>query len=268
MVIDDVWSIRGWEAIRSVLPENNLDSRIIVTTRMETVANVCSAETDAGHFIHQMEALNLNDSKKLLLSRVFGSNNFSYPSDLEDIMDKILRKCGGLPLAIISIASVLASYRLSAGKDMWETIYKSIGYQMESNPTRTIAGYSGGYSWLFRTLNPTLDGMRHIVSLSYDYLPHELKSCMMYLSIFPEDYVIRKDRLLHRWIAEGLIPEKRGLTMLEVAQSFFDELLRRNMILSLKDYADIIGPVYEGGNKESCQVHDIVLEVMVSCDRD
>lgn len=189
-MVDDVWSIRGWEAIRVALPENNCGSRIIVTTRIQTVANACSPGTDTGHFIHQMEALNHIDSKKLLISRVFGCENASYPKELEHVMDNILRKCGGLPLAIVSIASVLVGYTSSGGKGMWETIHRSIGYQMERNPT--------------------LEGMRHIVSLSYDHLPHELKSCMMYLSIFPEDYVIRKERLLHRWIAEGLIPEKRG----------------------------------------------------------
>ncbi|CAN6373073.1 unnamed protein product [Urochloa humidicola] len=183
-----------------------------------------------------MEPLALEDSKKLFLSRVLGTTNASYPDELEDVMDNILKKCGGLPLAIVSIASVLAGWTSSGNIDKWETICKSIGFQMESNPT--------------------LEGMKHIVTLSYNHLPHELKSCMMYLSIFPEDYEIKKNRLLHRWIAEGLVMEKRGLTQLEVAESYFDELWSRNMIEPASFHSD--------GRMESCRVHDMLLEVMVS----
>jgi hypothetical protein len=111
-------------------------------------------------------------------------------------------------------------------------------------------------------MHPTLEGMSRILTLSYNHLPHELKSCMMYLSIFPEDYPIRKDRLLHRWIAEGLVAEKRGLTMLEVAESYFDELLSRNMIFSV--HGEQTGPFEYDGKMECCQVHDMLLEVMVS----
>jgi disease resistance protein RPM1 len=185
-----------------------------------------------------MEPLKFEDSKKLFLSRVFGSMDASYPKEFEDVMGDILKKCGGLPLAVVSIASVLARYKSSGSKDMWDTVCKSIGSHMESHPS--------------------LEGMKHIVTLSYNHLPHELKGCMMYLSIFPEDYVIRKDRLLTRWIAEGLVHRKRGLTTWEVAESYLDELLSRNMI---GDAGYLEGYAW---NEQTYHVHDMLLEVMVS----
>ncbi|TVU11086.1 hypothetical protein EJB05_44649, partial [Eragrostis curvula] len=236
IVIDDVWTIRAWEAVRSKLPENNCGSRIIVTTRIETVATACSSGSTNSYYMHRMRPLKPHDSEKLFLSRAFGSMSTPCPEELRDVMDDILKKCGGLPLAVVSIASVLAGYKSSGSKEKWETICKSIGSQMESNPT--------------------LEGMKHIVRLGYDHLPHELKGCMMYLSIFPEDYAIDKYRLLCRWIAEGLVREKRGLTSMEVAESYLEELVSRNMIQLRDDF----GYFWKA---ESCWVHDMLLEVMI-----
>ncbi|XP_062186539.1 disease resistance protein Pik-2-like [Phragmites australis] len=237
IVVDDVWTIRSWEAIQSVLPRNKCDSRIIVTTRIKGVAKACSSGSVSGCYVHHMEPLKLEDSKKLFLSRAFGSESASYPDDLKYVMDSILKKCGGLPLAVVSIASVLVGYRSSGSKDKWDTICKSIGSQMENNPS--------------------LEGMRQIVVLSYNHLPHHLKGCMMYFSIFPEDYEVDKYRLLCRWIVEGLILEKRGLTLMEVAESYLDELVSRNMIELRVDFTYY-------WKVESCRVHDMLLEVMVS----
>ncbi|TVU41712.1 hypothetical protein EJB05_15256, partial [Eragrostis curvula] len=129
------------------------------------------------------------------------------------------------------------SFKSPGQTDKWHTICKSIGSQMESNPT--------------------LEGMRHIVTLSFNHLPHELKGCMMYFSIFPEDYAIKKGRLLNRWIAEGLVSKQRGLTMIEAAESYLDELLSRNMIE--EDRSDLLET-----NVRSYRVHDMLLEVMMS----
>ncbi|XP_066393733.1 disease resistance protein Pik-2-like isoform X1 [Miscanthus floridulus] len=238
IVIDDVWTVRTWEAIQSKLPENNKGSRVIVTTRIETVANACSHDSASGHCIHKMQPLKLEDSKKLFVSRVFGSLDVAYPKEFEDVMSDILKKCGGLPLAIISIASVLVGYKSPGGKDKWDRVCKSLGSQME--------------------IHPTLEGMKHIVTLSYNHLPHELKGCMMYFSIFPEDYVIRKGRLLNRWMAEGLVHQKRGLTTWEVAESYLDELLSRNMI---EEAGHLGGYAWR---EQTYRVHDMLLEVMVS----
>ncbi|KAI4988465.1 hypothetical protein ZWY2020_030095 [Hordeum vulgare] len=219
ILIDDVWSTSAWDSIQSRLPSNNMGSRIIVTTRTNTLAKATSNACD--YYIHRMEVLDRVESKQLFMSKTFGSmSEDSFPDDLKDDMEVILKKCGGLPLAIISIASLLSSYNNSERKKMWEIVGRSIGSQMESNPT--------------------LEGMRQILTLSYDHLPHHLKDCMMYLCIFPDDYVIYKDRLLKRWIAEG-------------------ELMSRSMI----DQASDIITTYQW-REQTCPVHDIMLEVMVS----
>ncbi|XBI07646.1 hypothetical protein VPH35_135517 [Triticum aestivum] len=237
IVIDDVWTVAAWDAIHSKLPENKCGSRIIVTTRIETVAKECSDPSVGDYCIYRIQPLNPEYSRKLFLSRAFGSMDAPCHEGLADTMEDILKKCAGLPLAIVSIASLLASYKYPERKDMWETVCKSIGSQMESNPT--------------------LEGMSQILTLSFNHLPYHIKCCMMYLSLFPEDYEINKNRLLYRWIAEGLIEEKRGLTLLEVAESYFDELMSRSMI----DPASSIG---FDGRREACRVHDMMLEVMVS----
>lgn len=69
-MVDDIWTIRAWEAIQSVLCDNNRGSRIIVTTRIEAVAKACSPAI-GGHHIHHTQPLEFEDSKKLFLSRTF-----------------------------------------------------------------------------------------------------------------------------------------------------------------------------------------------------
>ncbi|VAI93719.1 unnamed protein product [Triticum turgidum subsp. durum] len=235
IVIDDVWTIAAWDAIQAKLPENHRGSRIMVTTRIAAVAKACSNKSD---YIYPIQPLNSENSERLFLSRAFGSMDASCPDRLKKAMDDILRKCGGLPLAIVSIASLLANYKSSESKDMWERVSKSIGSHMEGHPS--------------------LEGMKRIITLSYNHLPYDLRRCMMYLSIFPEDSVVNKNRLLNKWIAEGLIAEMRGLTLLEVAQAYYDELISRSMIVQGP------GESNNEGNGETCRVHDMMLEVMVS----
>uniref|UniRef100_R7W754 Disease resistance protein RPM1 n=1 Tax=Aegilops tauschii TaxID=37682 RepID=R7W754_AEGTA len=238
ILIDDVWRLPAWEAIWNIFPKNNCGSRIIVTTRIKAVAAASSVD-----FVHHMKPLLKESSEKLFVRRVFSSaKKGDCPKELQETMDIILKKCGGLPLAIVSIASLLPSSTSAESIDMWKQVSRSISSHMESNRA--------------------LEGMRQLITLSYDYLPHYLKACMMYVSIFPEDYMIAKDRLLYRWIAEGLVTEKRGLTLLEVAEEYFNELISRNMIqldkfvYQLKHSREV--------EVQGCRVHDMILEVMVS----
>ncbi|XBJ20687.1 hypothetical protein VPH35_011476 [Triticum aestivum] len=174
------------------------------------------------------------DSRRLFFKRTFSSDD-SCPSEREEVSARILKKCGGLPLAIITFASLLA--RKTHNKDEWERLQDSIG-------TGSSFDKDGN-----------LKGMKDILLHSYLDLPHHLKTCLLYLCLYPEDSMINIKVLKRKWIAEGFIAAQWG-SLDQVAENCFNELVNRNMIQ----------PVY--GNYDSsvkyCRVHDMVLDLIIS----
>ena len=52
--------------------------------------------------------------------------------------------------------------------------------------------YSSTIDW---TTNPKLEGLKLVLCLNYNALPHRLKECMLYLCMYKEEYIILKDTL-------------------------------------------------------------------------
>ncbi|KAF7069382.1 hypothetical protein CFC21_075022 [Triticum aestivum] len=231
VIVDDIWSTQAWNNIKCAFPYNNCSSRIITTTRIIDVARSCCPGSDDR--VYEMAALSDLHSKRLFLKRIFGSEDHC-PDMLKESSNEILKKCGGLPLAIISISSLLANRPVV--KEEWEKIIRSIGSALENNQS--------------------LEGMSKILLLSYNDLPPNLKTCLLYLSVFPEDYVIDRERLVRRWIAEGFISEERGQSQQEVAERYFYELVNKSMV-----QPEDIG--YDG-KARACRVHDMMLEIIIS----
>ncbi|KAL6646462.1 hypothetical protein ACP70R_018070 [Stipagrostis hirtigluma subsp. patula] len=232
IIIDDLWEISAWNDIILALPENYLDSIIITTTRNESVANACCPRYHPGHFVYRVASLKDIDSRTLFLGRIFGSED-NCPHDLEEVSLKILRKCAGLPLAIICISSLLAAAQPQVSK--WEKVHNSLGSEIESNDV--------------------LRSLRQALKLGYDDLPQHLKVCLLYLSAFPEDRKIERDRLTRRWVAEGFVAEKPGMSVQEVAFSYFGELIERSMIQAVD--VDCFGKVH------ACRIHDVMFELIL-----
>jgi hypothetical protein len=155
-----------------------------------------------------LKPLNDHDSRRLLFSRTFSPNR-DCPSQLKEVSAVILKKCGGLPLAIITVASLLANLPTSEKED-WEKIKNSLGSEYGTDLT--------------------LAGMRQILSLSYKNLPHQLKTCFLYLGIYPEDYIIQRDDLVRQWVAEGLVSNSGRQDAEDLAKNYFNELVNRSMI--------------------------------------
>ncbi|EMS53151.1 Disease resistance RPP8-like protein 3 [Triticum urartu] len=229
IIVDDLWGEEAWDIIRCAFPENGNGSRVIVTTRVEAVA--ISACSNHYEHIYKMKPLSSEDSRKLFTSRVFGSEN-KCPSNFEEVSNEILKKCGGLPLAIITIASLLASRRERSRSD-WENIKNSLGAQF--------------------AINPTLKGMRSILNLSYMNLPLHLRTCFLYLGMYPEDYEIQRDDLVRKWIAEGFVSNLHGANLEDVGISYFNELVNRSLIQHVMTY-----------NGVCCKVHDMMLDLILS----
>jgi hypothetical protein len=173
--------------------ENECGSRIITTTRNLDVAKQTGS-------VYQMEPLSLTDSTKLFCHRIFGSEDKCPPHNLVEVAGKILKKYGGVPLAIITMASMLSN---KTGKEIntynyWSNVYRSMG-----------SGLDGS--------NDVKD-MRRILSVSYYDLPSHLKTCLLYLTLFPEDYEINIKCLIWKWFGEGFVHEEQGKTLYEVGE--------------------------------------------------
>ncbi|XP_058008599.1 probable disease resistance RPP8-like protein 2 [Hevea brasiliensis] len=65
---------------------------------------------------------------------------------------------------------------------------------------------------------------------NYEQLPHHLKSCLDYCSIFSKKFSIEKQKLVRLLLAQGLIPEKQGQIMEDVAANIIKELIGLEML--------------------------------------
>lgn len=106
IILDDLWDESVWNILSCAFPTNSHGSRVITTTRIETVGRACCAYQ--ADFIYKMQCLNAKDSETLFFSRIFGSKD-QCPENLEEGLVEIVRKCDGVPLAIVTVAQHLAS---------------------------------------------------------------------------------------------------------------------------------------------------------------
>ena len=87
-----------------------------------------------------------------------------YP-ELVEQAKLILKKCRGLPLALVTIGGFLANQPKTAFE--WRKMNEHISAELE--------------------MNPELEIIKAVLMKSYDGLPYHLKACFLYLAIFPED---------------------------------------------------------------------------------
>uniref|UniRef100_J3M864 Uncharacterized protein n=2 Tax=Oryza brachyantha TaxID=4533 RepID=J3M864_ORYBR len=229
IIIDDLWDICTWDIIKCTLPDGNSCSRILITTEIEDIAlQSCSHDSE---YIFKMKPLGEDDSRNLFFSTVFGSHS-NCPPELSEVSYDIVRKCGGLPLAVVTVASLLATQLQK--QEQWDCINKTLGYSLLTNHN--------------------LEGMEQLLNLCYNNLPEHLKACMLYLSMYQENNIIWKDDLVNQWIAEGFICPIEGNEKEESSRAYFNELIGRN----------IIQPVHINDNGEvlSCVVHHMILNLI------
>ncbi|KAG2640734.1 disease resistance protein Pik-2-like isoform X1 [Panicum virgatum] len=234
IVLDDLSSAAEWDTIIQSLPKMENASKIVITTREENIAMCCSPKQED---IYKLEVLENRDALDLFTKKVFKEaiDLNEHPALIEEART-ILKKCSGLPLAIVTIGGFLAKQPKTPME--WRKLNEHISAELE--------------------MNPELGIIKTILMKSYDGLPYHLKSCFLYLSVFPEDYSITRRRLVHRWSAEGYSSEVRGKSTGEVADSYFMELIDRSMILPVKE------PTGSRKGISSCKLHDLMREISIS----
>ncbi|GAU20835.1 hypothetical protein TSUD_120270 [Trifolium subterraneum] len=227
LILDDVWS-RNKNMLECLLlpfSHGSSGSKIIVTTRDKEVASIMLST----RLLH-LKQLQENDSWSLFVKHAFrGRNVVEYP-DLELIGKKIVEKCGGLPLALKTLGSIL---RTKSSESEWVKILETDLCRNDDN-----------------NINPLL-------RLSYLNLPSNVKRCFAYCSIFPKGYEFDKGGLIKLWMAEGLLKcWGRDNSEEELGNEFFHNLV------SISFFQQSVMPTWAG--KYYFIIHNIVNELAKS----
>lgn len=230
LVVDDVWDWEDCEMIRRLRKclldvGGSLGSKLMITTSLNGVA-VDVREFGSYKLVPLPDELSWELFKKIAFRHGAHGGAKKTP-ELEDIGRGIVGKCGGLPLAIKLLGGLMSIKDQSEWVKTWESMVQNYSLNHWS-------GYSA-------------------VKLSYEYLPSSsLKRCFASCSMFDEDTIIEKERLIQIWMAQGLLNSlyENLLTMEDIGNGYFEIFLQASLMQDpQRDIND---------NITHCKMHDIV----------
>ncbi|XP_047960803.1 putative disease resistance protein RGA3 isoform X2 [Salvia hispanica] len=225
LVLDDVWTEDNnqWEPLKISLQCGAAGSKILVTTRKETVAKMFRTLDDD---MYHPNKLSEEECWSLLRDTSLLGKSDEECGKFEDLGKKIARKCNGLPLAAIVLGTLLQFKDL----DGWKHVEKSEIWQLE---------------------NAKVDLFPHLV-LSYNELSPTLKRCFSYCAVYPKDHKIHAKTLIEEWMAQGYLGSDSGNGAMELKG-------RENLKnLAMRSLFQDIEKSKSGEQIKWCKMHDIV----------
>ncbi|XP_040959676.1 probable disease resistance RPP8-like protein 2 [Gossypium hirsutum] len=240
VVLDDIWRSEDWDILKPAFPRGRKGSKILFTTRNRNVA----LHADPCNTPMEHSPLTDDESWILLSSKAFPLNKTDShfrSEEFEKLGREMVKKCGGLPLAIIVLGSLLARKQ---SLDDWETVHRNFFH-----------GHLKG----LQQLDHQYGAVNRILVLSYNDLPYHLKPCFLYLAHYPEDWEISKKELIRLWIAEGFISPLSGseeILMEDVGEQFLEELIDRSLV-------QVWRRDYSGTKVKTCGIHDLLRNLCV-----
>ncbi|GLT33634.1 hypothetical protein SLA2020_082030 [Shorea laevis] len=227
LVLDDVWNeIYGpWDVLKRPFMSGASGSKIIVTTRNKKVGTMMRGDDG----VYNLELLQDDACLPLFTRHALGKENFDVHPYLQDVGEKLVKRCKRLPLALKTLGGVL---RGKLHRDEWENILNS-----------DIWSSSEGKSEILPALR-----------LSYNHLPSHLKRCFAYCALFPKDYEFDKKELILLWMAEGLLQQQsHGKKQIEeeIGHQYFQELLSRSLFQQ------------SSGDESRFVMHDLINDLAV-----
>ncbi|XP_020681673.1 putative disease resistance protein RGA3, partial [Dendrobium catenatum] len=214
LVLDDVWEEEEeqdkskWENVLAPLAYGGFGSKILITTRTDSVALMFSKVIKKNKEIVKLEGLEEDECLQLLNSHAFAGVE-NAPDDHENlrvIARDIVKKLSRSPLAAKVIGGVL-------NDNLDERFWREV---LESN----LLGQNS---------------INSILRLSYIVLPNHLQNCFAICCMFRQDHTFDKDDLVRMWIALDFIHPSQGMTMEDIGGRYFDVLVKKNLFDKVGD---------------------------------
>uniref|UniRef100_A0A0D9WS71 Uncharacterized protein n=1 Tax=Leersia perrieri TaxID=77586 RepID=A0A0D9WS71_9ORYZ len=211
LVLDDVWydeKVGGpinadrWRELLAPLWHGVEVSKILVTTRMDIVANTLGCATP-----FYLSGLESEDGWELFRRYAFNTRDPKEHPERKSIGERIVQKLNGSALAVKAVGGHLCS---NFNEEEWNRV-------------------------LNRGLSNEKDIMT-ILHLSYECLPEHLQQCFSFCGLFPKGHYLEPDLLVDMWIAHQFIQDC-GCTygsLRSTGKKYFDELLSRSFFQALR----------------------------------
>ncbi|XP_004295887.1 PREDICTED: putative disease resistance protein RGA1-like [Fragaria vesca subsp. vesca] len=229
IVLDDVWTEdqSEWESLKlSVIMEACAkDSKIVVTTRKEKVAEIMGATTQMIH----LEKLSDENCLALFNSIAFLGREEDKDNGFGAIGEKIAKKCNGLPLAARTLGALMHNKKK---RGEWQEVLDSKIWALKEVKQQ-----------VFRPL-----------LLSYYELAPTVRRCLLYCATFVKDYQFNKQNLIELWMSHDYFSGKDYKEKETTGQYVFETLVMRSFfqdVVEKEDYYNISSSIY-------CKMHDIV----------
>ncbi|CAL5090125.1 unnamed protein product [Urochloa decumbens] len=246
VVLDDVWDAHLWDKLRLAFVDKGrtTGNRVVITTRSRDVAKAAAPER-----MMTLEPLPWRDAWTLFCNVAFREvPGRTCPTHLQEIAVSVLERCGGLPLAIVSVGNLLALKDTTAFA--WRHVRDSLVWDKQDDESGGDLGIGEAAS---------------ILSLSIDDLPHHLRKCFLSCSVYPEDLWIKRKILIRKWVAQGLVEDEDNkpagqCTAEDVADGYLDQLVQRSLMqpVTRNDF----------GRAKRCLIHDLIRELIIHRSRE
>ncbi|KAH1083912.1 hypothetical protein J1N35_023673 [Gossypium stocksii] len=173
IILDDLWQEVSLDKVG--IPQPFTRSKLVLTTRSFDVCRKMSCRAI------KVKPLVEEESWKLFSEKV-GRGILNIP-EVEPIAKKIVERCAGLPLGVISVASCMKDIN---DLSEWRNALKELSNRKKS-------------------LNGLEEDVFQQLRFSYDHLKDpKLQHCFLSCALYPEDWEIEERELVRLWIAERL----------------------------------------------------------------
>ncbi|KAF6169733.1 hypothetical protein GIB67_004125 [Kingdonia uniflora] len=214
-MLDDLWTRLELTDVGIDLDE--VSCKVIITSRRLDICNSMKTTKNI-----DVKVLSKNDSFQLFRQEVGDVDSDA----LREMSEKVVNECGGLPLAIVTLARALRK----EDKGIWTDVIPQ----------------------LRKSMHEGMDIVNASIKMMLFLKTRETKLCFLLCALFPEDHKVTMDALVGYAMGEDLLGD--GETLSET---------RGNLRIMLNSLVSS-GLVLKGDDERYVMMHDIVRDAAIS----
>ncbi|MQM09605.1 hypothetical protein Taro_042486 [Colocasia esculenta] len=234
VLLDDIWRAIDMQ-VEIGIPRpkgRRRNSKIVFTTRLSQVCDEMEAKSIPVKPLDEVASWELFSSK--LRTQEVCTN-----PTIRLLAEQVAHKCGGLPLALVTVAKAMANRKLSRD---WEDAVDALDHRPERLDDQVL----------------------RCLKFSFDYLKNDnMRSALLFCSMFPEDAQISREKLVDYWVGEGLVDDENdgGEGSMNDARGAGQALINKLLDACLLEssWSSLIGP--------TVKMHDAVRDMVLWINR-